>query len=129
MKRKFPIILGTAALLSTPALASSTCLLISQIYTWKALDDQTLIVEDNSHNKFKMSLMGYCPDLSFRERVGFNAIGGTQLSCLTSGDEVEVRSLGAQSHCPITSIVPYTPDMEKADKAAAAAKAQQQSRP
>jgi hypothetical protein len=119
--------IGLAAVIARPALADPSCLQIGQIWNWKAVDNKTLIVEDNWHQKFKMSLMGYCPNLTFKERVGFKSIGGTELSCLTKGDYVFVRDIGMPAHCPIIDIVPYTPEMEKADKAAAAAKAQQES--
>jgi hypothetical protein len=126
MTKNLLAVMGFAALLSTPALAESACLEIGQIYNWKAVDNKTLIVEDNWHHKYKLSLMGYCPNLTFKERVGFKSIGGMGgLSCMTRGDEVDVRDIGMSSRCPIIDIIPYTPDMEKADKAAAAAKAQQ----
>lgn len=117
---------GLWAALIAPAAAAPSCLEIGQIYNWHANDDKTLIVEDNWHQKFKLSLMAPCINLTFKERVGFKTIGGfTGLSCLSKGDEVLVRDPGFPERCPIIGIVPYTPDMEKADKAAAAAKAQQ----
>jgi hypothetical protein len=117
---------GLAAFAAAPAFANPNCLELSQIWSWKALDDKTVIVEDNWHQKFKLSLMGYCPNLTFKENLGFKVIGGTGLSCVSKGDEVidHDRPLGV-FHCPVSNIVPYTPDMEKADKAAAAAKAAQ----
>lgn len=128
MKRNW--LIGLGLLVSTPALADPSCLEISQIYNWKAPDNKTLIVEDNWHHKYKLSLMGYCPNLTWRQRVAFKSIGGTELSCLGKGDEVDVRGWGIPARCPITNIVPYTPQMEQADKAAAAAaKAQQQNSP
>jgi hypothetical protein len=122
MKIKLFSVLGLAALASAPALAAPSCLQIGQIYSWNALNDKTLIVEDNWHSKFKLSLMVPCQNLTFKERVGFKSFGGTQLSCLSRGDDVLVRDPGFPQRCPITDIVPYTPQMEAADKAAAAAK-------
>ena len=126
MKTTLLAALGAAILISAPAWAERSCLEIGQIYNWKAPDNKTLIVEDNWHKKFKVSLMVSCQDLTFKERVGFKSFGGTELSCLSKGDDVLVRNLGFPQRCPITDIVPYTPQMEQADKAAAAAKAQQQ---
>lgn len=126
MRLKFLLALGLAGLAATSASAAPSCLQIGQIWNWTAVNDKTLIVEDNWHQKFKLSLMAPCINLTFKERVGFKAIGGfTGLSCLSKGDEVLVRDPGFPEHCPITSIVLYTPAMEKADKQAAeAAKAQ-----
>lgn len=125
MNRYLLIATVFVALLSKPALADPACLQFGQIYSWKAIDNQTLIVEDNWHNKFKVSLMGYCPNLTFKERVGFKSPGSTALSCMGKGDEVIVRDISMPSRCPIVNITPYTAAMEKADKDAAAAKAMQ----
>jgi hypothetical protein len=123
MKTKLLLIAGLAAIACTPALANPTCLQIGQIYNWKVLDDKTLIVDDEFHNRFKLQLLGSCPNLSFKERVGFKSLGASQMSCLSRGDDVVVNNFGSGGQmCPIREIVPYTPDMEKADMAAAAAK-------
>ncbi|HTQ12507.1 MAG TPA: DUF6491 family protein [Rhizomicrobium sp.] len=110
--------------LAAPALASPTCLSVGQVYNWKVVNDRTLIVEDEFHNRFRMDLLGPCPQLNFKERVGFKSVGGfSQLSCLGAGDHIFIRNFGTGPQiCPIKSVVPYTPDMEKADKAAEAAK-------
>jgi len=128
MKTQWAMALGFAiSIPATQALAGPACLELGRIWSWKVLDNKTLIVEDDTHQKFKMSLMGYCPNLAFKERVGFKSIGGSELSCLSKGDDVLVRDIGMPDRCPITDIVPYTPAMEAADKAAVAAKAQQDS--
>jgi hypothetical protein len=118
------------ALGQAPASAAPSCLQIGQIYSWNAPDNKTLIVEDNWHQKWKLSLMGPCINLTFKERVGFQSIGGFGgLTCLSKGDNVLVRNPGFPQRCPIVNIVPYTPQMEAADKAAAAAKKAQQNGP
>ena len=115
---KMRIFAGTAlaALSATSALAQSSCLRVDRIYNWTAPDNTTVIVEDIGHQKFKLTLMGACINVNFKQRVGFKSIGGTRLSCLTKGDEVLVRDLGQTQHCPIKNIVPYTPEMQKADQ-------------
>jgi hypothetical protein len=125
MKRIFLLAAGFAALLATPAMAdTSACLRIGQIYNWTVQGRQTLIVEDNFHHKFKVDLLGYCPDLNFKERIGFKSLGAMALSCLSPGDDVVVREFGTGGqNCPIRAVSEYTPAMEKADKDAAAAKA------
>ncbi|MGB8365621.1 MAG: DUF6491 family protein [Rhizomicrobium sp.] len=126
MNRTVFAAIGLAAVMATPALADSPCLRLDQIWNWKVVDDKTLIVENLSHQKFKVSLMGTCYDLAYKNNLGFKSIGGTGLSCLSGGDEVFARGIAIPNRCPIASVVLYTPEMEKADKAAAAAKAQQQ---
>lgn len=129
---KATLVLSTmlAAALVVSATAQTTgtatrnaCLRFGEIYSWDAPDNRTLIVEDNLHQKFKVSLMGYCPNVTFRERVGFRSPGAMRLTCLLPGDDVIVNNAGAGfQRCPIRSIVAYTLAMQKTDEAAKAAK-------
>jgi hypothetical protein len=123
MKRTFLAGVAAMTVLASPAFAQNACLRIGDIYNWNALDDKTLIVEDNWHKKFKLKLIGACFDLKFHNALAFKSVGGMAISCLTPGDDVISRdpALGPQ-RCAITSIDPYTADMEAADKAAAAAR-------
>ena len=119
--------LAAAAVLTviaSPAMAQQrACLRIGDIYNWNALDDKTLIVEDNWHKKFKLKLIGGCFNLKFHERLAFKSNGALSISCLSPGDSVIQRDFGmGPSRCAITKIDFYTPEEEAADKAAAAAK-------
>ncbi|MBV8975898.1 MAG: hypothetical protein JO261_05990 [Alphaproteobacteria bacterium] len=102
-----------------PAQAAGTCLRQGNIYNWDALNDTTVIVEDDFHQKFKLTLMTPCLNLQYKERLGFRAFGGSALSCVSRGDEVLASSPIGPQHCPISRIEPYTPEMQKADKEAA----------
>ncbi len=120
MKKVILSIASLAMLIATPAFARQPCLEFHSIWSWKIIDNKSLIVEDETHRKFKVGLMGICPELRFnRDMLGFESRGSTRLSCITLGDDVIVRSTGINQRCPINSIVPYTAEMEKADKAAA----------
>lgn len=108
-------------MLAASALAQPACLQVGRIWSWKPVDKKTLIVEDELHRKFKVGLMGYCPRLPFKITVGFKSNGGINgLDCLRRGDDVISRDVGVSYTCPVMTIVPYTPAMEKADQAAAA---------
>ncbi|HEY8949540.1 MAG TPA: DUF6491 family protein [Rhizomicrobium sp.] len=123
MKKHILFAAGLSLLAAAPAFASPTCLSINQIYNFDAPDNKTLIVEDNSHNKFKVTLFSGCMGLTFKEGLAFKSVGGTGLSCLAAGDAVFTRNMGTgPQRCPIRSVVPYTAEMQKADADAAAAK-------
>jgi hypothetical protein len=124
MRKSVLLAAGLSVLTAAPAFASSTCLQYGSLYSFNALDDKTLIVEDNWHNKFKVSLMGVCMNLTFKEGIGFKSFGPHMaLDCVSGGDDIVTRDIGiGRQHCPIRSVVPYTPDMAKADADAAAAK-------
>ncbi len=121
MTRALPVA-GFFLLAAAPALADPNCLELMRVWSFKALDNRTLIVEDDLHQKFKLGLEGYCPVLPYKLTLGFKVIGGTGLTCIAKGDEVISHDIGVPYHCPVMSIVPYTPAMEKADQAAAAGK-------
>jgi len=113
----------SAAAQTTGTATRNACLRFGEIYSWVAPDNRTLIVEDNLHQKFRVSLMGYCPNVTFKERVGFRSPGAMRLTCLSPGDDVIVNNSGAGfQRCPIRSIVAYTAAMQKADETAKAAK-------
>jgi Family of unknown function (DUF6491) len=133
MKRILPLAF-LASLIAAPApgqdtapTAARACLRFGEIYSWKALDNRTVIAEDNRHNKFRLALMGYCPNVQFKERIGFQSPGSTYLSCMSPGDTLLVNQFGTgtSQRCPVSSIAAYTPAMEEADKAKAAAAGQQ----
>jgi len=121
MKTKLALAAFAAILISGQAMAAGACLRQANIYNWKALNDRTLIVEDDFHQKFKLTLMTPCLHLQYRETIGFKSFGGTALSCVGRGDDVVSRSMIGPQRCPISNIEPYTAEMEKADKAAAEA--------
>jgi hypothetical protein len=106
-------------LTAIPTLSHSTCL--TELRQWHCIwqDKQTIIMEDIRHQKFELTLK-LCPAayLRTRDKCALQVFGGTEFTCARAGaDDV--------NDCPILNIVPYTHEMEQADKAATAAKAQQ----
>src|SRR5262249_27852314 len=122
MNTRLAIAALAAMFLSGHAMASGTCLRQANIYNWNALNDTTVIVEDDFHQKFKLTLMTPCLNMQYKERLGFKTFGGTALSCVSRGDDVIAGSQIGPQRCPISKIEPYTAEMERADKAAEAAK-------
>ena len=127
--RKTVLILALAVAASTsPAAAERACLQFGRIYNWNVINDRTLIVEDETHKKFRLKLIGGCANLKFHESLGFESPGSTAISCLSPGDEVVTREFATgRQDCAITHIETYTPEMERADKAAAQAAKDQRS--
>jgi hypothetical protein len=111
------------AILVPAANAAEPCLRMDNIYNWDVRNDRTLIVEDYQHRKFKVSLMGGCTNLKFRQALAFKSFGGTGLSCVTRGDAVVQRDDVGPRRCPIAKIELYTPEMQKLDLEATKMKA------
>jgi hypothetical protein len=116
---------------ATPVLAQGTssqvCLQPIRFYSWKALDNRTVIVTDRLHHDFKLSLAPGCYNIDYSLGLGVKSFSTSRLSCVARGDQVIVpRDAGMpRQTCFIQKVEAYTPDMAKADAMAkAAAKAQ-----
>jgi hypothetical protein len=120
MRFKFlAAVTGFAVLIAVPTLSHSACLTVLRQLHCRWLDKQTIIMEDIRHQKFKLT-MKLCPAayLRTRDKCALQVFGGTEFTCARAGaDDV--------NDCPILNIVPYTHEIEQADKATAAAKTQQ----
>jgi hypothetical protein len=112
-----------APALAQPATPSAACLQIGQVYDFKPVPgNRSLIVTDRFRRKYKLTFMGVCRDLQFNLGLAFKSFGTGQLSCIARGDQVISRqAVGMADHCIINKIEAYTPAMEQADAAAAAA--------
>ena len=97
---------------AVPASASTNCLQIGRTWSWKALDNKTLIVEDELHQKFRLALEGYCPRLPFKLNLAIRSASGINgLDCVRRGDNVISEDVGARYTCPVMSVVPLGQDI------------------
>jgi hypothetical protein len=109
------VVLGLAVLASSSASAGKPCLRVGYIHNWDAVDDKTIIVEDDWRKKFRVKLIGVCNDLKFHHALAFRAISGTQLSCLGVGDQVISHEFGIGNEpCTVTQIEAYSPEINRA---------------
>lgn len=120
MKMVIPAALALGTLATLPAGADTGCLQIGRVWSFHPLDDKTLIVEDQLYRKFTVALAGYCPRLPFKLNLAIKSASGVNgLDCVRKGDTVISQDVGMPYTCPVMSIVPYTPAMQK-DQAKAA---------
>ena len=123
MKKALLLAAALVAVAPTAAAAADRpCLEFGWIYNWKEINDKTLMVEDYSHKKYRLSLIGTCYNLRYYQQLGFKSRGALSISCLQPGDQVIQRDYGfggGGGRCAITHIDYYTPEMEAADRAAA----------
>lgn len=124
MKTTFWLAAATATLAILPAKAGDmpppqerVCLRVGEINDFKAPDNKTLIITDNLHKKFKVTLLASCSGLTFRQTIGVDSPGSTRLSCMSAGDTIVTHDSGfGHLRCAVKSVEAYTPEMEKADK-------------
>jgi len=105
-----------------PALASDACLMKHDVEGWGMRKDHTLVVNDRFGHKYLLSVAGMCNDLNFSMGLGIRSPGGNFGDfCVDRGDRIVLGGPGVIDHhpvCMITKVERYTPDMEKAYKAA-----------
>jgi hypothetical protein len=132
-KRIFALLVAAAGLFALPAQAQAParsparadCLRLGQVDSFSAIrgNDRAFIVTDKLHRRFKISLMYRCPGVEYNLGVGFKTLETGRLACISRGDTVFARDVTrVGGRCPISSVEPYTPAMEAADKAAAGAR-------
>ena len=107
------------------AIAATCASRLGQVDSFSAIrgNERAFVVTDKLRRRFRINLMYRCPGLDFNMAVGFKTLESGSLACIARGDTVISRDVTrAGDRCPISSVEPYTPAMEAADKAAAAAK-------
>jgi hypothetical protein len=125
-KRLFSALVAAMAFAAIPAVAQTPpgadCLRAGNIYGFSGIkgDERALIVTDRANRRFKVTTMYRCAGLDFNFAVGIKTLEQTRLACVSRGDTILSRDISrAGDRCPIASVVPYTREMEAADKAAA----------
>lgn len=132
-KRNSAVLVAAAMLFAVPAMAQAPaqapaktdCLRLGQIDSFSAIkgNDRAFVVIDKLRRRFKINLMYRCPGVEFNMGVGFKTLESGRLACIARGDTVISRDVTrVGDRCPISSVEPYTPAMEAADKAAAGTK-------
>ena len=119
-KEIFSVLVAASALLATGAQAQD-CLRLGQLDSFSAIKgtDTAFVAIDKAQHRFKVNLMHRCGGLDYNMAIGFKTLERGRLACISRGDSVLSRDPGqAGALCPISSVVPYTPAMEAADKAA-----------
>jgi Family of unknown function (DUF6491) len=83
------------------------------IWNWQVLDNQTVLIETNSHRWYKARLLSPCINLPFKDRLGFESNPGG------SFDKFSTIKTGNQT-CPLISLTETAAPPKKSKKAASA---------
>jgi len=121
MKKALLLVAVLVAIAPASAEAQRACLRAGYIRNWEAVNEKTIIVENDWSGKFRVGLKGACHDIKFHRPLSFKVFGGDDLSCVQVGDQVISHDFneGPLQRCIVTHIETYTPEMEKADHAGA----------
>jgi hypothetical protein len=108
MKKTLLLALAFAAGV-TPALAAPTiCIRHDDIYNWSSLNDKQIVLENTSHQKALLKLIGTCSDFKFTTKLDIRSPGSLRISCVSAGDTIVTDSSGFRGRCSIVSVEPYT---------------------
>ena len=108
------LLLATAAiglLAAIPAAAQPMrglpCIRQTDIRNFHSDDNKTLILENGRHQRVMARLMGICPGLNYAFNIRIKTFGGSELSCISRGDQVLVNDAGFRGKCVITQLTAY----------------------
>src|SRR5476649_3043590 len=115
-----PAMAQTPAPAPTPA--EPPCLRQGYIYDFQNVPgNRSLVVIDQARKRYRLNFMGACYNLQYHLGLGFKTHGVGTLSCVAKGDQVVMRDEVGPNWCVIKDIQYQTPELDKADAAAAAA--------
>jgi hypothetical protein len=98
-----------SALEKEPPREQKACLQNNRIWSWRVINERTLIIADRENRPFLVRLTGGCVGLTNATlRLAFRTT--THLGCLEHGDHVSFRApvLGPMS-CTVTQVQPFAP--------------------
>ena len=70
----------------------------NNLWNWQVVDDQTLLIQDQSRRWYKATLFGHCINLPFAERIAFDSNPGGTFDKFSA---ILVRG----QRCPLMSLV------------------------
>jgi hypothetical protein len=92
---------GAAA---APAPEAQIAFANKNIWNWQVVDDQTVLIEDQSHRWYKATLFSHCIDLPFAQKIGFDSSPNGTFdkfsAILVRGQRCPLRSLVQTSAPP-----------------------------
>lgn len=102
-----------------PPVKAPECLRNVNIWDYAPVPgNRSLIVTDKSRRKYRVDFVAPCYNLQHQFGLGFKTFAPGALACVTRGDSVLMRDPVGPNQCIIDRVVPYTPAMEQADRAA-----------
>ena len=115
-----PAFAQPAGLRATPP--GPPCLRQRNIYDFQLVPgNRSLIVIDVARQRYRLNFMSKCYDIQHQFGLRFKSFGVGTLSCIAKGDSVLLHDPVGPGECIIQSVQYQTPELDRADFAAAQA--------
>lgn len=123
-KSVFAAALLALGLGATLPAAAASCIAPINFYSWKSVNNRTVVLTDRSRHDWRVSLAPGCFNLDFALGIGVKSFSTSRLQCISRGDYIVVpRDVGISGErCMITKVEPYTAEMAHDDAVAKALK-------
>jgi hypothetical protein len=111
-----------AGLQAAPAVTGTPCLRQRNIYDFQLVPgNRSLIVIDLARQRYRLNFMSKCYNIQHQFGLRFKTFGVGTLACVARGDSVLLHDPVGPNECFVQSVQYQTPDLDRADLAAAQA--------
>jgi hypothetical protein len=90
--------------------SADQCFLSRDVNGFSAPDNHSVYVRVGVSDIYRLSLMGDCGDLTFRQSIGLEGAPGGAWICSPLDATVIYRSTGIPERCPVSTIHKLTPE-------------------
>jgi hypothetical protein len=107
---------------SAPPPDEKACLRPAEIYDYSPVPgNKAIIITNLARKRYRLTFMGTCYNLQYHIALRFKTFGAGRLTCVSRGDQAQIRDPVTPAPCIVQSVEYQTPAMDQADAAAAAA--------
>ncbi len=116
-------LMAVPAVAQPPVPARPPCLQQINIWDYQPVaGNRAMIVTDRGRVRYRLTFLNTCYNLQHHLGVAFKTFGTSNLSCVAKGDQVLFRDVATPGRCIVKDVQYQTPEMDKADAAAKAAR-------
>ena len=83
------------------------CFRPRDIWSWRAVGEDTVCLRSNANRTYRLQLMGPCPDVDWAQRLGVKSFGGTMI-CSAIDAEIIAPSTIGRRRCPVNALQELT---------------------
>lgn len=86
------------------------CFFVRQVNGFTSRNNEEVDIRVGANRHYRLTLIGYCPDIDFSHRVALRARGGSSSICVGGDAEILVRGPTGPQSCFVSDIRRLTPE-------------------